>query len=90
MGRVVLARKRAMVGGLVAMHLDRFRESGAELVMGTARFTGPKAVAVALNDGGSRALTAERIFLNLGTRRRSRTSRACAKRGRSRTSRRWS
>ena len=67
MGRV-LARKRAMVAGLVDMHLDRFHESGAELVMGTARFTGPMAVAVALNAGGSRALTAERIFLNLGTR----------------------
>lgn len=66
--RRVVARKREMVGGLVAMHLDRFAESGAELVMGTASFTGPKAVAVALNAGGARALTAERIFLNLGTR----------------------
>ncbi|MEE7448476.1 mercuric reductase [Methylobacterium radiotolerans] len=67
MARVV-ERKRAMVRGLVDMHLDRYRESGAELVMGTAGFTGPKAVTVALNAGGSRALTAERVFLNLGTR----------------------
>lgn len=67
MGRVV-ARKRAMVRDLIDMHLDRYRESGAELVMGTARFTGPRALTVALNAGGSRALTAEQIFLNLGTR----------------------
>ncbi|MGT2481504.1 mercuric reductase [Methylobacterium oryzae CBMB20] len=67
MARVV-ERKRAMVRGLVDMHLDRYRESGAELIMGTAGFTGPKAVTVALNAGGSRALTAERVFLNLGTR----------------------
>ncbi|MGU3422469.1 mercuric reductase [Methylobacterium sp. D54C] len=67
MGRVV-ARKRAMVRDLIDMHLDRYRESGAELVMGTARFTGPRALTVALNAGGSRAMTAEQIFLNLGTR----------------------
>lgn len=67
MARVV-ERKRAMVRDLVDMHLDRYRDSGAELIMGTAAFTGPRALTVALNAGGSRALTAERIFLNLGTR----------------------
>ncbi|KMO40420.1 mercuric reductase [Methylobacterium variabile] len=66
--RRVVGRKRAMVAGLVEMHLDKYRDSGAELVMGTARFTGPRTIAVALNAGGSRTLTADRIFLNLGTR----------------------
>jgi pyruvate/2-oxoglutarate dehydrogenase complex dihydrolipoamide dehydrogenase (E3) component len=33
----VQARKRAMVDGLRQMHLDRYRASGAELIMGQAR-----------------------------------------------------
>src|SRR5690606_18586381 len=35
-------RKRAMVDGLLDMHLDNYRNSGAELVMGTGRFTSPR------------------------------------------------
>src|ERR1700729_3177193 len=31
----VLARKRDMVDGLIAMHLDNYKASGAELIMGT-------------------------------------------------------
>ena len=49
-------------------HLNNFHTSGAELIMGSARLTGPKTVSVALNDGGDRVLTADRLFLNLGTR----------------------
>ena len=64
----VLARKKAMVDGLIAIHLNNFKATGAELIMGTAQLTGPKTVSVALNDGGTRVLTADRLFLNLGTR----------------------
>lgn len=67
MARIV-ERKREMVRGLVEMHLDLFQKSGAELVMGEARLTGPRQVSVALNDGGTREMTAEKIVLNLGTR----------------------
>jgi pyruvate/2-oxoglutarate dehydrogenase complex dihydrolipoamide dehydrogenase (E3) component len=63
----VRARKRAMVDGLVAMHLDLYRDSGAELVMGEARFTGERAVEVTLNDGGVTTFTTDKLFLNLGT-----------------------
>src|ERR1700731_186580 len=35
----VARRKREMVKGLVEMHLANFKASGAELVMGEARFT---------------------------------------------------
>src|SRR5262249_33850860 len=35
----VARRKRQMVDGLVQLHLDNFKASGAELVMGEARFT---------------------------------------------------
>jgi pyruvate/2-oxoglutarate dehydrogenase complex dihydrolipoamide dehydrogenase (E3) component len=63
----VLARKTAMVDELIAIHHTLFRASGAELIMGNARLTGPKTLSVALNDGSERALTADRLFLNLGT-----------------------
>jgi pyruvate/2-oxoglutarate dehydrogenase complex dihydrolipoamide dehydrogenase (E3) component len=64
----VLARKRRMVEGEVAFHRQKYVETGAELVMGEARFVAPKTVEVKLNDGGTRVLSGERVFLNLGTR----------------------
>ena len=64
---LVRKRKREMVEGLIVMHLERYRASGAELIMGEAKFTHRKVVEVKLNDGGTRTLTGERIFLNLGT-----------------------
>jgi pyruvate/2-oxoglutarate dehydrogenase complex dihydrolipoamide dehydrogenase (E3) component len=64
----VRSRKRAMVDGLVQMHLERFRESGAELIMGSAVFIGPKTVRVSLTDGGIREIHGEKVFLNLGSR----------------------
>lgn len=63
----VLARKRKMVSGLVTMHLDLFRQSGARLIMGDARFVSPKTVEVALNDGGIATFTGDRVFINVGT-----------------------
>ncbi len=64
----VLRRKREMVDGLIQMHLDRYKRTGAELTMGTATFIGPRIVEVKLNDGGTRTIEGERVFLNLGTR----------------------
>lgn len=49
-------RKRKMVAGLVDMHLDPYMKSGAELVIGSGRFVGPKIIEVALADGGIRLL----------------------------------
>jgi pyruvate/2-oxoglutarate dehydrogenase complex dihydrolipoamide dehydrogenase (E3) component len=63
----VLARKRAMVDGLIAMNLDRYKATGAELIMGTGRFIAPKTIEARLNDGGLRVLTGDRVVLNLGT-----------------------
>ena len=63
----VQARKRAMVDGLIKLHLDRYQASGAELIMGEARFTGDRTVGVTLADGGSRRIHGERMFLDLGT-----------------------
>jgi pyruvate/2-oxoglutarate dehydrogenase complex dihydrolipoamide dehydrogenase (E3) component len=64
----VARRKRQMVDGLVELHLGNFKASGAELVMGEARFTEPKTVRVALNAGDTRVLLGERVFINVGTR----------------------
>jgi pyruvate/2-oxoglutarate dehydrogenase complex dihydrolipoamide dehydrogenase (E3) component len=67
MGRVT-RRKRDMVEGLIAMHLDLYRASGAELIMGAGRFVAPKTLEVRLNEGGTRVLTGDRVFINVGTR----------------------
>jgi pyruvate/2-oxoglutarate dehydrogenase complex dihydrolipoamide dehydrogenase (E3) component len=64
----VARRKWRMVNELVEMHLGKFKASGAELVMGEARFTEPKTVQVTLNAGGTRSLRGERVFINVGTR----------------------
>jgi pyruvate/2-oxoglutarate dehydrogenase complex dihydrolipoamide dehydrogenase (E3) component len=63
----VQARKRAMVDSLRQLHLDRYRASGAELIMGEARFVGQRTVRVQLADGGQRRISGDRVFLNLGT-----------------------
>lgn len=64
----VRKRKREMVDGLIKVHLDRYKAAGARLLMGSARFTGPKTLEVRLADEGEMTVHAERIFLNLGTR----------------------
>jgi pyruvate/2-oxoglutarate dehydrogenase complex dihydrolipoamide dehydrogenase (E3) component len=64
----VYARKRKMVDGIVKVHLDRYQASGAELILGEGRFIGPRTIKIALRDGGERSLTADRVFVNVGTR----------------------
>jgi pyruvate/2-oxoglutarate dehydrogenase complex dihydrolipoamide dehydrogenase (E3) component len=64
----VRQRKREMVEGLVALHLDMYQKSGTELIMGDGRFVAAKTLEVRLRDGGTRVLRGERVFLNLGTR----------------------
>jgi hypothetical protein len=56
-----------MVEGLVAMRLDKYKGSGAELVFGEGSFVGPKTIEVRLKNGGVRTLQGDRVFLNLGT-----------------------
>jgi pyruvate/2-oxoglutarate dehydrogenase complex dihydrolipoamide dehydrogenase (E3) component len=63
----VRQRKREMVDGLVAVHLQNYQASGAELIMGSGRFVAPKMIEVRLNDGGTRVLAGDKIFLNVGT-----------------------
>src|SRR5437660_10597311 len=63
----VQRRKRKMVEDLIQVHLDRYKASGAELIMGSARFVGLRTVEISLNDGGTRVIAGERVFLNVGT-----------------------
>jgi pyruvate/2-oxoglutarate dehydrogenase complex dihydrolipoamide dehydrogenase (E3) component len=63
----VRERKREMVEHDVALHLEQYRQSGAELIMGSGRFVGPKTLEVQLNDGGTRTLMADQVFLNVGS-----------------------
>ena len=63
----VRQRKREMVEGMIAANLQNYKASGAELIMGSGRFTAPKTLEVTLNEGGTRWLTGEKVFLNLGT-----------------------
>ena len=66
----VRERKRAMVDALLAMHLGKFRASGAELVLGHGRFVAPRTIEVALHDGGTRVLSGEIVVIDVGTRAR--------------------
>ena len=61
-------RKRKMVTGLVDIHVANFKASGAELIMGSAKFTGPKTLEVSLNEGGTRVVRGEKIVIGTGTR----------------------
>ncbi len=63
----VRQRKRAMVDGLITMHLQNYKASGAELIMGSGTFVAPKTLEVLLNDGGTRLLAGDQVFLNVGT-----------------------
>ena len=51
----------------IAAHLENYKASGAELVMGSARFVAPKTLEDSLNHGGTRVLAGEKIFINVGT-----------------------
>src|SRR3979411_597507 len=66
--QAVRERKRRMVGGLVDAHLANYKNSGAELVMGSGRFIGPKTIEVRSGNGALRVLRGKRVVINTGTR----------------------
>ena len=65
--RKVRARKQDMVDREIELHLQAYKSSGAELIMGSGRFVGPRTIEVALNDGGARSLAGKEVVLNLGS-----------------------
>jgi pyruvate/2-oxoglutarate dehydrogenase complex dihydrolipoamide dehydrogenase (E3) component len=63
----VRQRKRDMVNREVELHLQNYKATGAELIMGSGDFVAPKTLEVHLNDGGTRVLAGDQVFLNLGS-----------------------
>jgi pyruvate/2-oxoglutarate dehydrogenase complex dihydrolipoamide dehydrogenase (E3) component len=66
--REVRERKRKMVEALVQIHINNFKSSGAELIMGSATFIDPKTLEVTLNEGGTSLITGTDIVIGTGTR----------------------
>jgi pyruvate/2-oxoglutarate dehydrogenase complex dihydrolipoamide dehydrogenase (E3) component len=60
-------RKRRMVQGLVDTHLALYKQSGAELIMASGRFVGPRILEATLADGTKRLLTGKNIVIGTGT-----------------------
>jgi pyruvate/2-oxoglutarate dehydrogenase complex dihydrolipoamide dehydrogenase (E3) component len=58
----VVRRKRQTVEDQITIHLQYYKESGAELIMGSGRFIAAKTLEVSLNDGGTRVLTGDRVL----------------------------
>jgi pyruvate/2-oxoglutarate dehydrogenase complex dihydrolipoamide dehydrogenase (E3) component len=63
----VRQRKRNMVNREIDAHLQNYKATGAQLIMGSGRFVAPKTLEVRLNDGGTRVLAGDRVFINVGT-----------------------
>src|ERR1700722_18817797 len=60
-------RKRKMVRNIVDIFRDTYyTKTGAELVMGTGRFVGPKTIEVDLADGRTRTLRGKIVAINTG------------------------
>ncbi|MEP0884687.1 mercuric reductase [Microcoleus sp. FACHB-SPT15] len=65
----VIQRKRSVVQSLRPINLNILNTAlGDNLIIGTARFVAPKTIEVATDEGTTRLLTAERLFINTGTR----------------------
>jgi pyruvate/2-oxoglutarate dehydrogenase complex dihydrolipoamide dehydrogenase (E3) component len=66
---VVRQRKRAIVESFRSGSQRRIESTqGVDLLMGQARFVGPKMLEVRLNGDATRHLSAEKIFINTGAR----------------------
>src|ERR1700751_2976968 len=65
---VVRERKRRMVSSWNEAYLGNYKNSGAEFIVGSGRFIGPKTLEVAVHDGRTRQLRGARVIINTGTR----------------------
>jgi pyruvate/2-oxoglutarate dehydrogenase complex dihydrolipoamide dehydrogenase (E3) component len=64
----VLARKRGMVSDLNDIYLGQYKQTGAEFILGSGRFVGPKTVEVTLAGGTTRRLRGTNVIVSTGTR----------------------
>jgi len=61
-------RKRKMVSGLIDVHLEHYKASGTELILGSGRFIGPRTLEATLPDGTTRQLRGTNVIIDTGTR----------------------
>lgn len=64
----VRARKRKMVDELIEVPLRRYRETGAELIMGIGAFVAPKTIEASVQGGGMRTLQGREVVVSTGSR----------------------
>ncbi|MDT8364972.1 MAG: mercuric reductase, partial [bacterium] len=64
----VRRRKRDIVSSFSSGDEAKLLRRGVEILWGEARFTSRQEIEVALNDGGTRLLKADKIFIDAGTR----------------------
>ncbi len=64
----VRERKRKMVSGWNNVYLENYQKTGAEFILGSGRFIGPKTLEVTLGDGRTRQLRGTNVIINTGTR----------------------
>src|SRR5262249_47245962 len=66
--RAVRERKRRMVAGWNDVYIGNFKNTGAEFILGTGRFIGPRTLEVTLPNGSARQLRGTNVIINTGTR----------------------
>ena len=64
----VRERKHSMVSGWNAVYLDNYKKSGAEFILGSGRFIGPRTLEVTLPEGATRQLRGRNVIVSTGTR----------------------
>jgi pyruvate/2-oxoglutarate dehydrogenase complex dihydrolipoamide dehydrogenase (E3) component len=65
---IVRERKRKMVSSWNNGYRDNYKKSGAEFILGSGRFIGPKTLEASLPDGTTRQLRGTNVIINTGTR----------------------
>jgi pyruvate/2-oxoglutarate dehydrogenase complex dihydrolipoamide dehydrogenase (E3) component len=63
----VRERKRKMVSELVDLHVQKFKSSGAELILGAGRFVDACSIQVDLHDGSVRTIRGRDVVIGTGT-----------------------
>src|SRR6266404_2120960 len=66
MGKV-RQRKQDMIDREIAFHVNAYKQSGVDLIMGSGRFARPKTITVDLAVGGTRLVTGNEIVVNVGS-----------------------
>src|SRR5262245_2088784 len=60
-------RKRRMVSHSIDMHLDIFKKTGVELILGSGRFTSPRTLEVTQENGTHRQVRGDKVIISTVT-----------------------